>query len=295
MNAPLGAFAALSDEISAAVERAAASVVAVEARRGVGASGFALGDGLVLTADHALDDDEIRIVGADGAERPATLVARDGTTDLALLRVDRLPALTLADALPKPGALALAVARDDDGDVAATMGVVSAVGGPWRTWRGGTLDAFVRPDLALYPRFDGSPLLGVDGRVIGMNTWGLSRRQPLTVPSATIARVVEMLKTRGRVARGYLGLAFQPVRVGERHGLIVLGVETDGPAHRAGAVVGDVIVGVAGEAIDDADDLQAHLGPNTVGTTLALDLLRGGAPARLDVVVGERPDEHDER
>ncbi len=290
MVSETSALVALSNDVAGTVERVAARVVAVEARSRIGSSGFFIRPDLILTADHALESDEVEIVRAGGVSETATIAGRDPSTDVALLRV-AAPGTVLeyapAEAL-RVGAIALAVARDDDGDLAATMGVISAVGAAWRTWQGGEIDRFVRPDLTLYPRFSGSPLVDVTGRVIGMNTGGLSRRQSLTVPAATIRRVVDDLLARGgRIPRGYLGVALQ----GVTGGAIVLGVEPKSPADAAGLIVGDIITALGASRVADADDLHAQLGAATVGTTLPLGVLRGGVPATLQVTVGERPEE----
>ena len=290
MTTETGALVALSNDLAATVERVAAGVVAVEARSRIGSSGFFIRPDLILTADHALETDEVEIVRAGGTAEPATIAGRDPSTDLALLRVTS-PGTPLEFAAPEAlrvGAIALAVARDDDGDLAASMGVISAVGGAWRTWQGGDVDRFVRPDLSLYPRFSGSPLADVGGRVFGLNTGGLSRRQVVTVPATTIQRVVDALLTRGgRIPRGYLGVALQAVA----GGAIVLGVEPGSPADRGGLIVGDIIVAIGGARIEDADDVHARLGAGTVGTELAVDVLRGGSPKSLRVTVGDRPAE----
>ncbi len=168
------------------------------------------------------------------------------------------------------------------------MGVISAVGGPWRTWQGGEIDRFVRADLSLYPRFSGSPLLDVAGRVVGLNTGGLSRRQAVTVPAATIQRVVETLLTRGgRIPRGYLGVALQ----GVAGGAIVLGVEQKSPADAGGAHR-------RRHHHRDRRQTRRRRGRTctrssaaaTVGERLRIDVLRGGTPRQLEVVVGERPE-----
>jgi serine protease DegQ len=290
MATETSALVALSNDVAATVERIAAGVVAVEARARLGASGFYVRPNLILTADHALESDEIEIVAAGGATEPASLVGRDPSTDLALLRTQSAGtplAFAGTDAL-RVGAIVLAVARDDDGDLAATLGVLGAVGGAWRTWHGGEIDRFVRPDLSLYPRFSGSPLVDVYGAVLGLNTGGLSRRQALTVPASTIERVVETLLARGgRIPRGYLGVHLQ--RVGS--GAIVLGVEPNGPADRGGLIVGDVIAAVDGARILEVEDVHAKLGTASVGTAIDLDVLRGGAPQKVRVTVGERPQE----
>ena len=294
MTTESGALVALSNDIADAVDRVAASVVAVEARGRIGSSGFYLRPNVVVTADHTLESDEVEVVFADGVEERATIVGRDPSTDLALLRTERegVP-LALAHAEVRVGSIALAVARDDDGDLAATMGVISAVSGAWRTWQGGEIDRFVRPDLALYPRFSGSPLVNADGHAIGLNTAGLSRRRVLTVPSATIARVADVLLARGHIARGYAGVALQHVRLPEAfgggHGAVVVGVETQSPAERGGVIVGDVIVGVGGSRAD-IEDVHAAISGGAIGSALALDVVRGGTPTRVEVTLGERPE-----
>jgi S1-C subfamily serine protease len=291
MPTETSALAALSNDIAGTVERVASGVVAVEGRARIGSSGFFIRPDLILTADHALESDEIEIVRANGETEAAVIAGRDPSTDLALLRVGNAGVpleFAPADAL-RVGAIVLAVARDDDGDLAATMGVISAVGDAWRTWHGGEIDRFVRPDLSLYPRFSGSPLVDVTGRVIGLNTGGLSRRQTLTVPATTIERVVDALLTRGgRIPRGYLGVALQ----GVQGGVIVLGVEPNSPADRGGLIVGDIITAIAGKGVEDADDVHAQLGAGTVGKQLEIDVRRGGTPQHVQVTVGERP-EHD--
>jgi serine protease DegQ len=291
MATETSALAALSNDIAGTVERVASGVVAVEGRARIGSSGFFIRPDLILTADHALESDEIEIVRANGAAETVTIVGRDPSTDVALLRVANagVPLEFAPESALRVGAIVLAVARDDDGDLAASMGVISALGDAWRTWHGGDIDRFVRPDLSLYPRFSGSPLVDVSGRVIGLNTGGLSRRQTLTVPASTIERVVDALLTRGgRIPRGYLGVALQ----GVQGGVIVLGVEPGSPADQGGLIVGDIITALGGKAVEDADDVHAQLGAGTVGKQLALDVRRGGAPHQVQVTVGERP-EHD--
>lgn len=299
MNSTTSALSALSNDIASTVDAVAASVVAVEARHRVGASGFYLRPNLILTADHALESDEVEIVHAGGTTERATIVGRDGSTDLALLRTESAgtPLAFASDDALRTGAIALAVARDDDGDVAASMGVISAVGESWRTWQGGEIDRFVRPDLALYARFSGSPLVDATGRALGMNTEGLSRRQSLTVPQRTIERVVEALLTRGHVARGYLGVQLQQVQLAAAQGsgtaAVVIAVEPHSPADHAGLIVGDLIAGIAGSRVD-VDDLHAKIAGTATGSPLTLDVLRGGTSHAIAVTIGERPEHDDE-
>ncbi len=284
-----GALVALSNDLVATVDRVATSVVAVEGRARVGSSGFFIRPDLIATAEHALETDDVEVVRADGETERATVAGRDPSIDLALLRVQRAGTpveLAPSDAL-RVGALVLAVGRDDDGDLAASMGVLSAVGAAWRTWHGGEIDRFVRPGLDLYARFAGSPLVDVTGRVLGFNTGALARRQTLTVPSETLQRAADELLARGgRMRRGYLGVALHPVE----GGAIVLGVAPNGPAARAGVLIGDVIAAIDGDSIEDADDVHARLNARSVGTSVELHVRRAGAAVTVGVTVGERPE-----
>ena len=127
------------------------------------------------------------------------------------------PAAEIGDAAAlKVGHMVLAVGRPGEGGLGASVGVVSALGGPWRTWRGGQIDQLVRPDLTLYPGFSGGPLVDAQGRVVGLNTSGLSRSMGLAIPASTVNRVVDQLLTKGRIARGYLGVGMQPVASARR-------------------------------------------------------------------------------
>jgi S1-C subfamily serine protease len=277
--------------------------VAVHGRPRLPSTGIHWRPGVVVTAQHALErDDEIPLTLPDGRTAPATVAGRDPGTDLAVLKVEAGSTATAevgdADRL-RVGHLVLALGRAGDGTAGASLGVVSALGGPWRTWRGGQVDRLVRLDLALYPGFSGGPLVDAGGRVIGMNSAALARQASVTLPAATVARVADQLLARGRVARGYLGVGLQPVRLPEAQaaglglasgaGFVIVGMEPGGPAERAGLLVGDVLVAVDGRPLASLDDLQAAIGGERVGQAARLSLVRGGAAAELAVVVGERP------
>ena len=292
---------ALSSELADAVERAGRSTVAIHARRRIPSSGVVWRPGVVVAASHTIRrDDDITLTLPTGETVPATLAGRDAGSDLAVLRLGEggatAAAATLApeDAL-RVGALVLAVGRPGD-SVTASLGAISAVGGEWRTWQGGRIDRFVRLDLAIYDGFSGGPLIDVAGRVLGINTSGLTRSAPITIPVSTVARVADELLTRGHVRRGYAGLAVQPVEIPERvakeHGvtgdtaLLVVAVETGGPADKAGVLIGDVLVSIAGSPLREPMDLLAALAGRD---PLELRLIRGGAPLTISLVPGDRP------
>jgi S1-C subfamily serine protease len=111
----------------------------------------------------------------------------------------------------------------------------------------------------------------------------------VTIPASTVTRVVDDLLTRGHVRRGYLGVGLHPVELpGGKPGLIVLSVEPEGPAAKAGVFVGDVLVALEGEPVADTDDVQAHLDGDRVGRAIAVELVRGGAAVTLTIIPGER-------
>ena len=296
-------LAALSGQLADAVERAGASVVAVGARRQVPTSGIQWAEGVVVTADHGIRrEEDIGVTLPDGRTVPATVAGRDPATDLAVLKVAgvALPSPDVADGAGlRVGHVTLAVARSGDGGVAASLGVISALGGAWRTWRGGQLEQYIRLDLTMYPGFSGGALVDTHGRVVGMTTSGLTRDAGVAVPAATIRRVIDELLRRGHVARGYIGLGLQPVRLPESirtalkldvdAGVIVLTVEPDGPADRAGMLIGDVLIALDGTPLADTDDVQAALAGGRVGGVVRARVVRAGTLLELAITVGERP------
>jgi S1-C subfamily serine protease len=287
----------LSSGFAKVVEKAGHSVVSVNEGGRVGVSGTIWRNDLVVTAEHTIrGQQELTIELPTGKSSTATVVGRDPTTDVATLRLkEPLPASAdLADSAQlRVGHFVLAIARRGKG-LQASHGMVSALGGPWRTWRGGRIDQSFHLDLSPFTGFSGGPLVDVEGKVIGINTSG-PRRSVVTIPALTVNRVVDQLLTGGgRIARGYLGVALQPVRVGgastPTRGLLVVTVEPGGPAEKAGAMVGDIIVALGDKPLTDASGLQAILDPEQVGKTVQLRILRGGQNRDLSVTVRERPE-----
>jgi S1-C subfamily serine protease len=303
---------ALSDELAAAVDRASKSLVAIHARPRIAASGVYWRDGLVVAANHTVrKDTDIALTMPDGSRGRASVAGRDGGTDLAVLRVESgkgagavVPDLAPDDEL-RVGHLMLAVGRPGDEGVTASLGVVSAVGGPWRTWSGGDIDRFVRLDLSIYDGFSGGPLVDASGRVAGINCSALARGLPLAIPSATVNRVVDALLTRGHVPRGFLGVAMQPVRLppamvqklslDSAQGVMITMVDGESPAERAGLLLGDVVVAIEGRTIHEPEEVTEFLGSDRVGSTIQITVVRGGTMTNVPVVVGERGEAREER
>lgn len=293
---------AISNNLADAVERVGSAVVAVNARQRIPSSGVHWRSGVVVTADHTVKrDEEITVTLPDNRTVPATLAGRDSSTDLAVLKLQgvELPVAEIGDTeLLKVGHMVLAVGRPGESGLSASLGVVSAKGGAWRSWCGGQIDQFLRLDLTLYPGFSGGPLVDASGRVVGINTSG-PRNMVLAIPASTVNRVINGLLEKGRIARGYLGLGMQPVllpntlknvlTLGSNGGVIVVNVEPNGPADKAGVLIGDVLLSLDGTPVSDTGDVQKMLGPDSVGKTLNIQVIRGGALAEVAIAVGERP------
>lgn len=289
-----------SNGLTAAVEKAGASTLLVDARKRYPASGIAFAENLMLTADHVVTrEEDIKVRLPDGRSLAATVAGRDPGSDLAVLRLAEntlVPAQTSEDV--KVGQLVLALGRPGSEGMQASWGIVTSINGPTRTFRGGMLDEFIRTETTPYPGFSGGPLINTEGQVLGLNTSGLTRGSSLTIPVKVAWRVAEALSTHGSVKRGYLGVRTQPVQISEaarkslqgeqEHGLLVLWLEEDGPAQGGGLLVGDILVAVSGQPVGDPDDLFAALGSESVGTSIRVDVLRGGKPETLQVTVGER-------
>jgi S1-C subfamily serine protease len=289
-----------SNGLTAAVETGGASTVLVDARKRYPASGIALADDLVLTADHVVTREEgIKILLADGRSLSATIAGRDPGSDLAVLRLPE-KALTPAKTSEayKVGQLVLALGRPGSAGIQASWGIITAISGPTRTFRGGMLDEFIQSETVPYPGFSGGPLINTEGEVLGLNTSGLTRGSSLTIPVKVAWRVGEALATNGTVRRGYLGVRTQPVEIPETsrqalqreqaQGLLVLWLEEGGPAEKGGLLVGDILVSINGQALSDADDLFSALHSETVGKAVPVEVLRGGRPETINVTVGER-------
>jgi len=294
----MSTLAALSDDLAGAVERAGRAVVAVHGRQHRPSSGVVWRPNVVVTAEHTLKrDEEITVTLPDGSSAPAVLAGRDVGTDLAVLKADtgKAAAAELGDTRNlQIGHVVLALGRSGERGVNASLGLISGLGGPWRTWRSGHVDQLVRLDVTLYPGFSGGPLVDAEARIVGINTSGLSRVMAVAIPVSTIERVAMDLLERGRVVRGYLGIGMHPVRLPDgRSGLIAIHVQPDSPAAQAGVLIGDVLIQVNGGGVSDHDDVHNHLGPGSIGQTLKVAVLRGGAAMEVEITVGERPRSED--
>lgn len=282
-------FSSFSSDLAGIVAKTKPAVVSVHSHRSR-ASGFVWKPGLVVTADEALaDEGEVSIKLPDGTTWPASIVGRDHTTDIALLRFDakEIAPIKLSAVVPELGSLSVVVAAEH-GIPTAALGAVSLAGDRWRSLRGGEIDARIELDVRLPHSHQGGLALNASGEALGMAVQGV--RRVLVIPAATIDRVAGRLETHGRIARGYLGVGLQPVKLDDGIGAMVMSVDKTGPSAAAGIRQGDVIVGWNDEKLTGVRSLLRTLGPDSVGSVVDVAVRRGGEPVRFKVTVGERPE-----
>ncbi len=301
------ALASFSDSLADAVERAARSIVTVAARPRQPATGILWrndGETIILTADHVVErEEDITVILPDKRQVKAQLIGRDPGTDIAALRLtgvdlgaDIVPVETAEG--PRVGHLVLAVGKPTPEGPRVSFGVVSSIEGARRSWQGSELEGLIFADVTLYPGFSGGPLVDLSGRVVGMNTSHLTRQSGTALPVTTLRRVAGTLLTHGRVKRGYLGISTQQVPLPEplaqkagatqKSALVVITVEPGSPADRAGLLLGDLLISLAGQPISDADSLLGQLGGDRIGQPLPLKIIRGGEARDVSITVGER-------
>lgn len=291
---------ALSETFASAVEKNSASVVRVEARRRSPSSGIVWSsDGLLLTAHHTVErEEEIEVGFSDGRTAAAKLVGRDPGSDVALLRVaasDLQPPRWSTGEAIKVGHLALSVARPGR-TARASLGIVSALSGEWRSPSGGRLDRYFQTDIAQQPGFSGSLLVDAGGNALGMNTSGLLRAHSLAVPPSTLRRVAEALLAHGGMRRAFVGLGSMPIRLpvkaarasGQESALLVIAVQPDGPADLSGVLLGDALLSLDGHPLVQVDDLIELLSEERIGAELKFRILRAGDLREIGVKAGAR-------
>ncbi|MGJ4900570.1 S1C family serine protease [Bradyrhizobium sp. HKCCYLS2058] len=284
----LSTLSSLSSALSTTVAAVAPSLVSVHSHR-LRASGFVWKSGLIVTADEALaDEGDVTIVFADGTTRPAGMAGRDHTTDIALLRFDGGAAapVKLSGEVPALGSLAV-IAAADQGTPVAALAMVSKSTGPWRSLRGGDIDARIELDTRLRHSSEGGLVLDAAGHAIGMAVRG--PRRTLVIPATTIERVAGKLETHGRIARGYLGAGLQPVRLDDGLGAMIMSLDKSGPAAAAGLRQGDVITALNKEPFRGMRAMMRELGPDSVGAVVEVAALRAGEPVQFALTIGERP------
>jgi S1-C subfamily serine protease len=276
-------------------------LVRIESPRHRGATGILLGRGdLVLTTSHAVPHDDAIGVGLpDGSTALATLAGRDHATDLALVKLPAAapaaPALAIRDAAAlRVGEVVLALARPGQ-SVRAALGILGVVGGEFRTHQGGSIERWVELDRDLPRGFSGGLVLDLEGAVVGVATRSLVRGAAMALPGGTVARVLAQLEAHGHVPHGWLGIGVVPVRLprpladaeGQRAGIVVVGLEDDGPASKAGLQVGDVLLRIDDEQVDSPMALRAAL-QGRASRDVTIHMLRAGSAIDLAATTGTR-------
>ena len=288
----------LSTELSGIVRNLSESIVLVQGRRSP-SSGIVWEKNMIVTADHLLPrQDEVQIGTFSGETITAVVAGRDPGTDLALLKTtSELKAVEKDTSQLETGQLAVSVGRANRGRLLAVFGIISGSDGPYRNWRGGTLDRFIRLDISPFPGFSGSALVLSNGKVGGMNTSAFSRHFGLTIPASNIDRLVERLSKKGSIGKPYLGLMMQPVRIPKQLqeqsqteiGLLVVGTEEASPAEQAGIMIGDIVVRLNEKNVNSLDEIFDLLHVDAIGKEVKIAVLRAGKLQELGIKVGERP------
>jgi serine protease DegQ len=288
-----------SNQLADAASAASPSVVQVQGRRRP-ASGLVYADNVVLTTVRALGrEDGLHVRRDDGRTLDAELAGWDPSTGLAVLRASGLetPPLTPAAAAPRVGHLALAVARSWSNVVTASAGIVSVIGGPLRTGRRRSIDQVIRTTAPMHDGFAGGAFLDTAGGLIGIATAASIRGLGVVIPAAIAWKTAATVLEHGRLKRGYLGLAGQPVALpesqkgsdGREQALLVIGVTGGSPAASAGLLVGDLLLEFDAHPVEAPEELLDLLLGDRVGKTVNLKVLRGGQTVDLPITVGERP------
>lgn len=297
MPTPLVDF---SQELANTVEHASQSVVSVLEGGRSGVSGTVWRKGIAVVVAHTIHGlDEVTVVLPSGAESKATVSARDSGTDLAILQLaTEIPPVTLADdSKIRVGEIVLSIGRRGTEGAAASYGIVSAIGGPWRTSTGARVDRWFRLDLNPFSGFSGGPVINAAGEVLGIATSGRGRSAAV-VPGSTVNRVIDQLQKYGHTVRGYIGVGLQPVAFPEDawkalgipsgRGLLITAIAPGSAAEEAKLTLGDVIVTIEGEALRPGAGLQWLLDAETVGKSILIGVVRGGQLLNVPVTVREK-------
>ena len=308
---------AYSRAVTGAVGRVSPSVVNIEVHqaagrtrsgepreRSGGGSGFVFTpDGLILTNSHVVHEARrISVTLMDGRRMPATAIGDDPASDLAVVRVDGpgLTAAALGDSQQlRVGQLVVAIGNPYGFQSTVTAGVVSALGRSLRSYSGRLIDDVVQTDAALNPGNSGGPLVDAAGRVMGVNTATILPAQGIcfAIGINTAKFVASRLLRDGRIRRSYIGVSAQTVPVHRRvvrfydlpkeSGALVLSVEENSPAKRAGLRDGDVIVALEGKPVAGVDDLHRVLTDIPAGVSCSLAVLRYTDKLELKIVPEE--------
>ena len=298
MNDQADVLTQLSNAVAERAHRLRGAVAAIRISEERHVTGMLWQPDVVVASEQSLPKrDEFELVLADRGVA-AKVVGRDRGTNIAALRLaESIPIQPLAAGSARAGALALAFGADGNGGAAVRIGVVNRVGSEWHSSAGGRIEARIVLDMRISRSEEGGPVLDGTGACIGFTTLGAAR-QVLAIPVATVDRIVPALLRDGRIARGWLGIALQPVAVpdalqaqaGQSSGLMVMSISDDGPAAKAGIVAGDIVLTIDGSAARRFRTVAQQLGPESVGREVELRVIRGGTIVTVKATIAPRPD-----
>lgn len=290
------ALADLSAAIAARTHAARPLVAELHTERSSARSATLWRNDVAIASEQSLPDAETFDVVHTGGKTRATLAGRDRGTNVAVLKLEQPASAALPPAADATaGALALAYGADGNGGTTVRLGAVSSVAPAWHSRAGGKIDARILLDLNLTYTEEGGPVLDANGHLLGISTLGPHGRV-LVIPAATVERVIDPLLAQGRIERGWLGLALQPVAVpdslrasaGQESGLMVMSAVASGPAAAAGVVAGDILLQIGGTPVTRIRRLAEQLGPDSVGQKLELKLIRAGVITSVSPTITAR-------
>jgi S1-C subfamily serine protease len=286
---------ALSTEIAEAVEKAAPSIVQVHGRRRVTA-GVVIAENLIATPA-STDDDTVAVL-AGAATLEGVVLGRVANLGLTIVRVENLnrPALT-AGLEPKPGHLGVAVGRTWSGGIMATLAPIAVVGGPLRTGRASSIERVIRIQQSPHGALNGGVLLDSSAQALGLVTSMAIRGTTVVIPASIAWAAAAKVASEGGAKQGFLGVSSLAVPLPERQragrsqefGLLISHVAPNSPAAAAGLLIGDVIVGFDGDAVQEPAELVTRLRGNRVGAAVPITVIRGTSAVDVTVTVSERP------
>lgn len=285
------------------VENAGAFVVAVKSAAYRISSGVIFRDDLIAVNNHALRrEGAVPVHMPDGSETSAAILGRYAPVDVAILKVSgaKRPSAAPANSLPAAaGALVAVVGRTLDCGLSASVGILGAVGGPRRTWRGEQVERFLRLDVNSYPSQAGAAVVLANGAFLGMATAAMLRHSTVAVPPETLDRIANELLSQGKIRQGYLGVGLQLVAVPEKlraetgraakSGLMVLSIEPGTSAEEGGLELGDILVASGETLLEDPETLQGVLRGDAVGKPMKFTVLRAGRAVEIELRIAARP------
>jgi S1-C subfamily serine protease len=292
----MNTWTSLSSEIEAAVEKAAPSIVQVHGHRRVTA-GVVIADNLIATPA-STGDDKVAVLAGGAQPIEGVVLGRAANVGLTIVRVEGLNRAPLtAAAEPKPGRLAVAVGRTWSGGVMAAFAPIAVVGGPLRTGRASSIERVIRIQIAPHGALNGGVLIDPSGQALGIVTSMAIRGTTVVIPASIAWAAAAKVASDGGSRQGFLGISSMAVPLPERQragraqqfGLLVSHVAPQSPAETGGLLVGDVIVGFDGEALQEPEELVTRLRGNRVGAAVPITVIRGTSAVDVTVTVSERP------